>query len=195
MDLIINIIKRFWIINCFGIFVLSACTPASSQEKLLTSKEGNFSILMPGTILEEVSSPGKGINNRNWTTIKSESLYSVTHSTFPKQITPERIPKVLQLLIQTANKTNFIQGKQVSQSSVNQSRYNCQDFTLMGKPSTYLQEEIKKKGLNIKNKLLYQRSLLCMKNNYAIEAVIITPSSEELKTNGASFIKSLNLKP
>ncbi|WP_375479113.1 hypothetical protein [uncultured Nostoc sp.] len=47
MDLLIKIIKRFWIINCFGIFVLSACTPASSQEKLLTSEEGNFSILMP----------------------------------------------------------------------------------------------------------------------------------------------------
>ncbi|MEH1801409.1 MAG: hypothetical protein V7L13_19985 [Nostoc sp.] len=195
MDLLIKIIKRFWIINFFGIFVLSACTPASSQEKLLTSKEGNFSILMPGTILEEVSSPGNGINNRNWTTIKSESIYSVTHSTFPKQIAPQRIPKVLQLLIKTANKTNFIQGKEVSQSSVNQSGYNCQDFTLMGKPSTYLQEKIKKKELNINNKILYQRSVLCMKNNYAIEAAIITPSSEEIKTNGASFIKSLNLKP
>ncbi|AVH69881.1 hypothetical protein NLP_1062 [Nostoc sp. 'Lobaria pulmonaria (5183) cyanobiont'] len=64
----------------------------------------------------------------------------------------------------------------------------------MGKPSTYLQEVIKKKGLNINNKILYQRSLLCINNNYAVEAVIITPSSEELKTNGASFIKSLNLK-
>lgn len=135
-----NIIKRFWIINCFGIFVLSACTPASSQEKLLTSKEGNFSILMPGTILEEVSSPGKGINSRNWTTIKSESIYSVIYSTFPKQIAPQKIPKVLQLLINTTNKTNFIQGKQVSQSPVNQSGYNCQDFTLMGKPSTYNQK-------------------------------------------------------
>ncbi|MGF1933484.1 MAG: hypothetical protein RM347_003680 [Nostoc sp. ChiQUE02] len=194
MDLLIKIIKRFWIINCFGIFVLSACTPASSQEKLLTPKEGNFSILMPGTILEEVTSPGKGINNRNWTTIKSESIYSVTHSTFTKQIAPQKIPKVLQLLIKAANKTNFIQGKQVSQSSVNKSGYNCQDFTLMGKPSTYLQKEFKKKGLNINNQLFYQRSLLCMKNNYAVEAVIITPSSEELKTNGASFIKSLNLK-
>ncbi|MHC5763357.1 MAG: hypothetical protein ACYTXR_37430, partial [Nostoc sp.] len=60
---------------------------------------------------------------------------------------------------------------------------------------TYLQEEIKKKELNINNKILYQRSVLCMKNNYAIEAAIITPSSEEIKTNGASFIKSLNLKP
>ncbi|AVH69880.1 hypothetical protein [Nostoc sp. 'Lobaria pulmonaria (5183) cyanobiont'] len=84
MDLLIKIIKRFWIINYFGIFVLSACTPASSQEKLLTSKEGNFRILMPGNILEEVSSPGKGINNRNWTTLKRESIYLVTHSTFPK---------------------------------------------------------------------------------------------------------------
>ncbi|MEH2257490.1 hypothetical protein [Nostoc sp.] len=195
MDLLIKIIKRFWIINCFGIFFLSACTPASSQEKLLTSKEGNFSILMPGTILEETSSPGKGINNRNWTTLKNESIYSVTHSTFLQQIAPQRIPKVLQILIKTANKTNFIDGKQVSQSSINQSGYNCQDFTLMGKPSTYLQEETKKKGLNINNKLLYQRSLLCMKNNYAVEAMIITPSPEELKTNGASFIKSLNLKP
>ncbi|MDZ8260521.1 hypothetical protein [Nostoc sp. ChiQUE01b] len=194
MDLLIKIIKRFWIINCFGIFVLSACTPASSQEKLLTSKEGNFSILMPGTILEEISTPQKGINNRNWTTLKNESIYSVTYSTFLQQIAPQRIPKVLQILMKTANKTNFIDGKQVSQSSINQSGYNCQDFTLMGKPSTYLQEEIKKKGLNINNKLLYQRSLLCMKNNYAVEAMIITPSSEELKTNGASFIKSLNFK-
>ncbi|MBN3871350.1 hypothetical protein [Nostoc sp. JL33] len=190
-----NIIKRFWIINCFGIFVLSACTPVSSQEKILTSKEGNFSILMPGTILEKVSSPGKVINSHNWTTLKSESIYSVTYSTFPKQIAPQKIPKVLQILINTANKTNFIQGKEVSQSPVNQSGYNCQDFTLMGKPSTDLQSEINKQGLNIKNKLLYQRSLLCIKNNYAVEAVIITPSSEELKTNGASFIKSLNLKP
>jgi hypothetical protein len=195
MDLLINIIKRFWIINCFGIFIFSACTPASSQKKLLTSNEGNFSILMPGTILEEVSSPGKGINNRNWTTIKNESIYSVTHSTFPKEIAAPRIPTVLQILIKTANKTNFIQGKQVSQSSVNQSGYNCQDFSLMGKPSTGLQEQMKKKGLNINNELLYQRSLLCIKKNYAVEALIITSSSKELETDGESFIKSLNLKP
>ncbi|MEH2223866.1 hypothetical protein [Nostoc sp.] len=195
MDLLIKSIKRFWIINCFGIFVLSACTPASSQEKVLTSKEGNFSIVMPGTILEENSTPIKGINSQNWTTLKNQSIYSVTHSTFSKPIASQRIPKVLQLLVKTANETSFLQGKQVSQSSINQSGYNCQDFTLMGKPGTSLQEVIKKKGLNIENKILYQRSLLCMKNNSAVEAVIITSSSEELKTNGASFIKSLNLKP
>ncbi|WP_413174319.1 hypothetical protein [Anabaena azotica] len=187
-------LRRLWIINYLGLLIVSACTPTSSQGLLFTSKEGNFSILMPGAILEETNSPVKGITSRNWSSIKKESIYTVADVKLPKKIAPDRLQKFLQLLINAAIKTNFIKGKKISQTAVNKNGYKCQDFSLTGKPSSYIIGEAKKKGLTIKSKLFYQRSLLCIKDNHAIEAVVFTPSPEELKTNGASFIKSFNLK-
>jgi hypothetical protein len=71
----------------------------------------------------------------------------------------------------------------------------CQGFSLTGEPTSCIKGEAKKKGLNIKSKLFYQRSLLCLKDNQLVEAVVFTPSEKQLKADGASFIKSLNLKP
>jgi hypothetical protein len=187
-------LRRLWIINYLGLLILSACTPASSQGQLFTSKEGKFSILMPGAILEETNSPVKGITSRNLSSIKNESIYTVAYVKFPKKIAPNRLQNVLQLLINSAIKTNFIKGKKISQTAINKNGYNCQDFSLTGEPSSYIIGEAKKKGLTIKSKLFYQRSLLCIKDNQAIEAVVFTPSPKEIKTQGASFIKSLNLK-
>ncbi|MBD2535280.1 hypothetical protein H6G97_40105 [Nostoc flagelliforme FACHB-838] len=175
-------------------FALSACAPASSQDQVFTSKEGNFSILMPGSVVEEVNTPVKGITTRTWIAIKGESAYTVAQSTFAKKIAAEKIPKILQAISEAAKKSNFVNGKTIAQFSVMKNGYKCLDFTLTGVPSPSLQAESKKKGININSKLIYQRSLLCIKDNQAVEALALLPSSEELKSNGASFIQSLNLK-
>jgi hypothetical protein len=186
--------KRIWIIPFLGIFALSACTPTSSQKQIFTSKEGKFSIVMPGSFVEEVNTPVKGITTRTWTTIKGESAYSIAHSTFAKKIAAEKIPKILQALSEAAKKSNFVNGKKIAESSAMKNGYKCLDFTLTEVPRSSLQAESKKKGININNKLIYQRSLLCIKDNQAVEALALLPSSEELKSKGASFIQSLNLK-
>ncbi|MEH1997098.1 hypothetical protein [Nostoc sp.] len=194
MNLLTNANKAFHIIAYLGIFSLSACAPASSQDQVFTSKEGNFSILMPGSIVEEVNTPVKGITTRTWTAIKGESAYTVARSTFAKKIAAEKFPRILQALSEAAKKSNFVNGKRITESSVMKNGYKCLDFTLTGIPSPSLQAESKKNGININSKLIYQRSLLCMKDNQAVEALVLLPSSEELKSKGASFIKSLNLK-
>ncbi|MDZ7950598.1 hypothetical protein [Nostoc sp. DedQUE09] len=194
MNLLTNANKYFRIITSLGIFALSACTPASSQEQIFTSKEGNFSILMPGSVVEEVNTPVKGITTRTWTAIKGESAYTVAQSTFAKKIAAENIPKILQAISEAAKKSNFVNGKRIAESSVIKNGYKCLDFTLTGVPSPSLQAESKKKGINVNNKLIYQRSLLCIKDNQAVEALVLLQSSEELKSKGASFIQSLNLK-
>lgn len=194
MNLLNNADKFFQIITYLGIFALSACAPASSQGQVLTSKEGNFSILMPGSVVEEVNTPLKGITTRTWTAIKGESAYTVAQSTFAKKIAPEKIPKILQALSESANESNFVNGKKISETSVMKNGYKCLDFTLTGVPSPSLQAESKKNSININSKLMYQRSLLCIKDSQAVEALALLPSSEELKSKGASFIQSLNLK-
>ncbi|MEH2029218.1 MAG: hypothetical protein V7K67_05975 [Nostoc sp.] len=194
MNLLTNANKAFHIIAYLGIFALSACAPASSQDQVFTSKEGNFSILMPGSIVEEVNTPVKGITTRTWTAIKGESAYTVARSTFAKKIAAEKFPRILQALSEAAKKSNFVNGKRIAESSVMKNGYKCLDFTLTGIPSPSLQVESKKNGININSKLIYQRSLLCMKDNQAVEALVLLPSSEKLKSKGASFIKSLNLK-
>jgi hypothetical protein len=188
-------LKRCCKVNYLGLLIISACTAASSQGQLFTYREGNFSIFMPGAISEETTAPVQGITVRTWTTVKNESLYTAAYSKFANKIAPDKRQKVLQLLIDGVTKSNFVKGKKLFQNAVNKDGYNCQDFSLTGEPSSYIKEEAKKKGLSIKNKLYYQRSLLCIKNNQVIEAVVFTPSDKELKNNGASFIKSLNLKP
>ncbi len=187
--------KHFRKINYLGLLIISACTPASSQGQLFTYREGNFSIFMPGAISEETTTPVQGITVRTWTTVKNESIYTLAYSKFANKIAPDKRQKVLQLLVNAATKTNFIKGKKLSQTAVNKDGYNCQDFSLTGEPSAYIKGETKKKGLSLKSKLYYQRNLLCIKDNQIVEAVVFTPSDKELKTNGASFIKSLNLKP
>ncbi|WP_223269951.1 hypothetical protein [Nostoc sp. 'Peltigera membranacea cyanobiont' 213] len=194
MNLLSNADKFFQIITYLGIFALSACAPASSQGQVLTPKEGNFSILMPGSVVEEVNTPLKGITTRTWTAIKGESAYTVAQSTFAKKIAPEKIPKILQALSESANESNFVNGKKISETSVMKNGYKCLDFTLTGVPSPSLQAESKKNSININSKLMYQRSLLCIKDSQAVEALALLPSSEELKSKGASFIQSLNLK-
>ncbi|MEA5553272.1 hypothetical protein VB713_20235 [Anabaena cylindrica UHCC 0172] len=187
--------KHFRKINYLGLLMISACTPASSQGQLFTYREGNFSIFMPGAIPEETTTAIQGITVRTWTTVKNESLYTVAHSKFANKIAPDKRQQVLQALINAATKTNFSKGKKLSQTAVNKDGYNCQDFSLTGEPSVSVQGEAKKTGLNIKSKLYYQRNMLCIKDDQVVEAVVFTPSDEELKNNGASFIKSLNLKP
>ncbi|WP_256874629.1 hypothetical protein [Nostoc sp. C057] len=194
MNLLNNADKVFQIITCLGLIALSACAPASYQDQVFTSKEGNFSILMPGSIVEEVNTPIKGITTRTWTAIKGESAYTVARSTFAKKIAAEKIPKILHALSEAANKSNFVNGKKIAESSVMKNGYKCLDFTLTGVPSPSLQAESKKNSININSKLMYQRSLLCIKDNQAVEALALLPSSEELKSKGASFIQSLNLK-
>lgn len=194
MNWLTKFINHFQIIAYLGIFTLSACAPASSQDQVFTSKEGNFSILMPGSIVEEINTPVKGITTRTWTTIKGESAYTVARSTFAKKIAAEKFPRILQALSEAAKKSNFVNGKRIAESSVMKNGYKCLDFTLTGIPSPSLQAESKKNGININSKLIFQRSLLCMKDNQALEALVLLPSSEELKSKGASFIKSLNLK-
>lgn len=194
MNLLVNANRYFGIITYLGIFAVSACAPASSQEQVFTSKEGKFSILMPGSFVEEVNTPVQGITTRTWTTVKGESVYTVAHSTFAKKMAAERIPKILQALSEAAKKSNFVNGKKIAESSVIKNGYKCLDFTVTGVPSSSLQAEGKKKGININSKLIYQRSLLCIKDNQAVEALALLPSSEELKSKGASFIQSLNLK-
>lgn len=194
MNWLTKFINHFQIIAYLGIFALSACAPASSQDQVFTSKEGNFSILMPGSVVEEVNTPVKGITTRTWTAIKGESAYTVAQSTFAKKIAAEKIPKILQALSEAAKKSNFVNGKRIAESSVMKNGYKCLDFTLTGVPSLSLQAESKKSGVNINSKLIYQRSLLCIKDNQAVEALALLPSSEELKSKGASFIQSLNLK-
>lgn len=194
MNWLTKFINHFQIITYLGIFALSACAPASSQDQVFTSKEGNFSISMPGSVVEEVNTPVKGITTRTWTAIKGESAYTVAQSTFAKKIAAEKIPKFLQAISEAAKKSNFVNGKRIAESSVMKNGYKCLDFTLTGIPSPSLQAESKKKGINVNNKLIYQRSLLCIKDNQAVEALALLPSSEELKSKGASFIQSLNLK-
>lgn len=194
MNLLNNADKVFQIITYLGLIALSACAPASSQDQVFTPKEGNFSILMPGSVVEEVNTPVKGITTHTWTAIKGESAYTVAQSTFAKKIATENIPKILQAISEAAKKSNFVNGKKIAESSVMKNGYKCLDFTLMGIPSPSLQAESKKNGININSKLIYQRSLLCMKDNQAVEALVLLSSSEELKSKGASFIKSLNLK-
>ncbi|RCJ41948.1 hypothetical protein A6769_38485 [Nostoc punctiforme NIES-2108] len=194
MNLLTNADKSIRIITYLGLIALSACTAVSSQEQIFTSKEGKFSIAMPGSFVEEVNTPIKGITTRTWTTIKDESAYTVAHSTFAKKIAVEKVPKILQALSEAAKKSNFVNGKRIAGSSVMKNGYKCLDFTLTGVPSPSLQAEIKKKGINVNNKLIYQRSLLCIKDNQAVEALALLPSSDELKSKGASFIQSLNLK-
>lgn len=111
MNLLTNADKSFQIITYLGLIALSACTAASSQEQLFTPKEGNFSILMPGSVVEEVNTPVKGITTRTWTAIKGESAYTVAQSTFAKKIAVEKIPKILQAISEAANKSNFVNGK------------------------------------------------------------------------------------
>jgi hypothetical protein len=194
MNLLMNANKLFRAITCLGLIALSSCTAASSQEQVFTSKEGKFSIAMPGSFVEEVNAPVKGITTRTWTTIKGESAYIIAHSTFARKIAAEKLPKMLQVFSEAANKSNFINGKKIAESSINKNGYKCLDFTLTGVPSSTLQAEVEKKGLNISSKIIYQRSLLCIKDNQVVEALTLVPSSEELKSKGASFIKSLNLK-
>lgn len=194
MNLLINTNKLLRVITCLGLSALSSCTAASSQEQIFISKEGKFSIAMPGSFVEEVNTPVKGITTRTWTTIKGESVYTIAHSTFARKIAAEKLPKMLQLFSEAANKSNFINGKKIAESSINKNGYKCLDFTLTGVPSSTLKAEVKKKGLNISSKIIYQRSLLCIKDNQVVEALTLLPSSEELKSKGASFIQSLNLK-
>lgn len=106
----------------------------------------------------------------------------------------ERVPTILQAISEAAKKSNFVNGKKITESSVMKNGYKCLDFTVTGVPSSSLQAEGKKKGININSNLIYQRSLLCIKDNQAVEVLALLPSSEELKSKGASFIQSLNLK-